>query len=101
MKTSTPLDAYASFEFRASTWTRPDPSDDFGQVDARADIETAMNAAGLTDRERTVLRVRFFEGGTLIDAGAAIKATKEFARQVQIAALEKLRHSLNDAGLSL
>jgi RNA polymerase sigma factor (sigma-70 family) len=92
--TGTPLDGTASFEFRAATWTRPDHHDDIEQADARLDIEDLTRRAELTESEWVVIQVRFFEGGTLDEAGAAIGCTKERARQVQLEALAKLRAAM-------
>ena len=61
-------------------------------------VET--NSAELSNLERQVIRLRFFEKSdkdrrlTLAEVGKLVGYTKERVRQIQLAALEKLRHTL-------
>ena len=71
-----------------------DPSWSAAAGDARAQIERAL--AGLTERERTILMMRFGlidgETRTLDEIGEHFGLTRERIRQMQNAALAKLRH---------
>lgn len=61
--------------------------------------------ARLTDKQRAVVERRFglcgFETQTLEEVGQEIGVTRERVRQIQIEALERLRHMLKAAGLSM
>lgn len=83
-----------------------DPHDDESQVEQR-DQEMRMkqvianNEANLTEIEQTILRHRFplnehvdGEPMTLVEVGKMIGFTKERVRQIQMKALEKLRHCM-------
>lgn len=52
--------------------------------------------AALPDRERDVIRSRFFEGRTLEEAGARFDRTREWARLAEARALATLRSRLAD-----
>jgi RNA polymerase primary sigma factor len=56
---------------------------------ARADAEALL--AGLTEKERRVLRLRFFGGERLVDVGGELGVTRERARQIEQGALARLR----------
>ena len=53
-------------------------------------LERVLNT--LTERERTVLKLRFFDLLTLEDTGKVISVTKERVRQIEAKALRKMRH---------
>lgn len=62
-------------------------------ADRRDEMEVAMRC--LRQREREVLKLRFWEGLTLLETGARLGVTRERIRQIEARALEKLRAHLS------
>ena len=54
----------------------------------------------LPDRERAIIRFRFFEGMTLEETGQALHLTRARIKQIQDAALEKVRDQLGIAAVA-
>jgi RNA polymerase primary sigma factor len=79
-----------------------DPASTALEIDATSRIEQAL--AGLEDRERTILVLRFgLHGGeplTLEEIGVHFNLTRERIRQMQNRALAKLRHPSRASDLS-
>ena len=73
----------------------PEAEDDYERVDRRLEIEDLRHVrGGLSERERTVLRARFGLGGpqkTLREIGGGLHLSAERVRQIEEAALGKLR----------
>ncbi|HEX9767188.1 MAG TPA: sigma-70 family RNA polymerase sigma factor [Nitriliruptorales bacterium] len=82
--------------------TSIDPASTALEIDATSRIEQAL--AGLEDRERTILVLRFgLHGGeplTLEEIGVHFNLTRERIRQMQNRALAKLRHPSRASDLS-
>jgi len=74
----------------------PDPDEVFTEVVHRcgmwADIACAMRAARLSEREGQVIEMRFVQGKTLKETGAALGIQSERTRQIEAKALRKLRY---------
>jgi RNA polymerase primary sigma factor len=58
-------------------------------------VRQAMEAASLTDRERTILELRYHEELTLEEVGERFDLTRERIRQIEAKALAKLSHVMN------
>lgn len=57
-----------------------------------SELLLAMNFGLLTEREKSVILMRFYEHKTLDECGAVIGTQRERCRQVEAKALRKLRH---------
>lgn len=57
-----------------------------------SELLLAMNFGLLTEREKSVILMRFFEQKTLDECGAVIGTQRERCRQIEAKALRKLRH---------
>ncbi|OGT52078.1 MAG: RNA polymerase sigma factor RpoS [Gammaproteobacteria bacterium RIFCSPHIGHO2_12_FULL_42_13] len=79
-----------------------DPSELIQREDLQMHIDHWLNQ--LNEREHAVIVRRFglqgYDRGTLEEVGAAIGLTRERVRQLQIDGLHKLRHMLENAGMS-
>lgn len=72
----------------APFWMFRDPPD-LERVDLPALIQQRMET--LTDREQSILRLRFWEEWTLEEIGQQMQITRERVRQVEMRAMRKLR----------
>lgn len=66
------------------------PGDEMQQAETEQTIDEVLGT--LTDRERSVLKMRFWEGKTLQETGRACNICSQRARQIEAKALRKLRH---------
>lgn len=73
------------------------PADDFQRCEAKsgtdpdAGPDTAVALGILSDRERCVIRWRFWDGMTLEECGRRLGCTKEWARVIEAKALERMK----------
>ena len=58
-------------------------------------MQVALEATELTDQEREIIQMRFFDNSILSEVGDRFGFTKERARQIQEIALSKIRKSLS------
>ena len=81
---------------------RPDPAVLATQSDTRERLERAL--AGLEERERTILKLRYGLDGhpphTLEQIGVRLRVSRERVRQMEHRALTNLRHASQSSGLS-
>lgn len=91
-----PLSSVADLGADVAASSVLDPADAMCERENREQLRAALTSdvAGLSETERRVLDGRFFGDETLEDIGAILGVSKERVRQVQIAALAKLRHYL-------
>ncbi len=64
-----------------------------------SELMLAMCMSKLTDREKLVIRERYFGKKTLKEVGQIIGTANERARQIEAKAIRKLRHPYNPSGL--
>ena len=86
-----PLDTHHESTFVEALPDRNGPSP-FDHVDAREEaLEARRLVETLTPREAEILRERFVEGRTLADIGDGFGLSRERVRQIEAAALKRLR----------
>ena len=68
----------------------PSPEDSYMQTEDHTSLTKAM--ASLTEKEVRVIEGRYVEEKTLEDVGASMGLTRERIRQIEAAAVQKLRH---------
>jgi len=89
-----PTNRIASFVERAQLSGRETlqlgPGEEFQQVEMEQTLDEVLGT--LTDRERNVLKARFWEGKTLDEIGDEQGVQGETIRMVEAKALRKLRH---------
>jgi RNA polymerase primary sigma factor len=73
------------------TWHDVMPAPASGELGAAHDVAQLLGRCNLTPGERRLLALRFWGDETLNDAGRELGVSRERARQLQEAALEKLR----------
>ena len=66
------------------------PGEECQQVEMEQTIDEVLGT--LTDRERSILKARFWEGKTLEETGSEHNVGRQRARQIEAKALRKLRH---------
>lgn len=64
-----------------------------------SELMLAMCMSKLTDREKLVIRERYFGKKTLKEVGQIIGTAHERARQIEAKAIRKLRHPYNPSGM--
>jgi len=83
-------------------WTAVDVDDLHPAIEAEDEtvglwkdrVKVALQSTDLTDQERQVLTMRFYQGQRLIDVGGKYNRSKERIRQIQIKALGKMKKIL-------
>lgn len=91
--------AYLDHEIDRRMTNESDLEHEIEVQDALCDCERIINQSGKTkpaERERflTVLRLRFVQGATLEELGAALNVTRERARQIEQRLLFLLRREI-------
>jgi len=75
----------------------PGPVEVATAQDSARRVRQAVEA--LSPRARRIIELRFFEGRSLVETGAAIGLSGERARQLEKAALTRLKHRLRGSGV--
>ena len=77
------------------------PDDPLDHMSTESELELAMCMSRLTDREKLVIRERYFKQQTLKEVGKVIGTAQERARQIEAKAVRKLRHPYSASGIIL
>ena len=77
------------------------PDDPLDHMSTEGELELAMCMSRLTDREKLVIRERYFKQQTLKEVGKVIGTAQERARQIEAKAVRKLRHPYSASGIIL
>lgn len=77
------------------------PEDPLDYMSTESELELAMCMSRLTEREKLVIRERYFRQKSQKEVGKVIGTAAERARQIEAKAVRKLRHPYTASGIIL